>query len=260
MPNSTCRWPDCDTVKIKGHGFCNKHYLRAWKLSDFESPWLRDRPACRWPDCSTIPVSREYCNVHHERAARFPDSSEPWIPWAASPRSGMVAWSVKCIWPACGLKTEWRDFCTKHYYRAWSVGNFTAPWEALFSTCAVCGVEYCPLQVRGKGRTYCTDACRYQSKRLMHPERERERRLNREHAKRANGSSGTVTRRELRARDGDSCYLCGLIIDFSIKWPNPDSPSMDHVTPISRGGAHHINNTAMTHLSCNLRKGAKVIN
>lgn len=259
MNDSTCRWPECDSTQIKGRQLCQKHYLRAWRAKDFDRPWLAlERPPCKWPDCTTVPVSRDYCSVHIRRADRFPDSEEPWVPWAKTPRSGAFEWSKVCIWPSCKEDSEWRDFCVRHYSRAWAVGDFTKPWELRYNTCSVCGVEYCPLQVRSKGRTYCSEPCRQKSKRITHPERERDRRLNRQHAKRSAGLAETITRAQLRARDGDECYLCGEVIDFEIQWPNPQSPSMDHLVPLSKGGLHQIENTAMTHLKCNMRKGVKV--
>jgi hypothetical protein len=47
------------------------------------------------------------------------------------------------------------------------------------------------------------------------------------------------------------CYLCGEDI-------NPgDSTSLDHIVPLARGGPHIFDNLALTHFSCNSRKGAK---
>ena len=52
------------------------------------------------------------------------------------------------------------------------------------------------------------------------------------------------------------CYLCGLPINHDLRWPDPLSRSIDHVIPLSRGGAHAQFNLAWTHLRCNLSKGA----
>lgn len=46
------------------------------------------------------------------------------------------------------------------------------------------------------------------------------------------------------------CGLCG-------EWVPPGDASMDHVQPISKGGKHRLDNLQITHLVCNLRKGAK---
>jgi hypothetical protein len=48
-----------------------------------------------------------------------------------------------------------------------------------------------------------------------------------------------------------TCYLCGK--DFQ---PG-DRTSVDHIIPLAGGGPHVFENLALTHFSCNSRKGAK---
>lgn len=63
---------------------------------------------------------------------------------------------------------------------------------------------------------------------------------------------------EVFARDGWICQICGVPVDESLVYPSPMSKSLDHVIPLSRGGAHIEGNVQLAHLSCNLRKGARV--
>jgi len=51
------------------------------------------------------------------------------------------------------------------------------------------------------------------------------------------------------------CYLCGkpLYARFN------DPPTIEHKTPLSRGGSNDISNIALAHLSCNCRKGTKTL-
>jgi hypothetical protein len=60
--------------------------------------------------------------------------------------------------------------------------------------------------------------------------------------------------------DGWLCYLCGGSVAPHL-WGlmNPNAPSIDHVIPISKGGMDCISNVRLTHLLCNMRKGAKVV-
>lgn len=53
----------------------------------------------------------------------------------------------------------------------------------------------------------------------------------------------------LKLRDSHYCGICGLTVyeDFSI----------DHIVPLSKGGKHSYENTQLTHLICNVRKGDK---
>lgn len=71
-----------------------------------------------------------------------------------------------------------------------------------------------------------------------------------------NGEDVTVS--GLRDRDGDQCGICGIDIDFELSGRDPMGRSVDHVMPRSKGGAHTWANTQLTHLRCNLSKGAKV--
>lgn len=59
-------------------------------------------------------------------------------------------------------------------------------------------------------------------------------------------------------RDGWVCGICTLPVDRDLKWPHPMSASLDHVTPLSRGGRHSRDNVQCSHLTCNLRKSNRV--
>ena len=52
------------------------------------------------------------------------------------------------------------------------------------------------------------------------------------------------------------CALCGKPVDFSLKFPDPMSPTVDHIVPIAKGGhPSALENLQLAHLSCNRRKG-----
>jgi len=52
--------------------------------------------------------------------------------------------------------------------------------------------------------------------------------------------------------------VCGEPVDLTLAWPHRMSRSVDHIIPISRGGAHVPENCQIAHLSCNCRKGANL--
>lgn len=60
---------------------------------------------------------------------------------------------------------------------------------------------------------------------------------------------------EVFERDGWICQLCGDPTDWTTHFPDPLSPSLDHIVPLSRGGEHSRANTQCAHLACNIRKG-----
>lgn len=60
---------------------------------------------------------------------------------------------------------------------------------------------------------------------------------------------------DIAARDGGLCGLCRENVDLDLPWPHPQSKSLDHITPLSRGGPHVASNVQLAHLGCNTAKG-----
>ena len=63
--------------------------------------------------------------------------------------------------------------------------------------------------------------------------------------------------RERLRRTGAPCHICGLPIDYSLKWPDPQSFVADHVQALARGGDDRITNKLAAHKVCNERKSTK---
>lgn len=58
----------------------------------------------------------------------------------------------------------------------------------------------------------------------------------------------------------DVCAICGQLVDKSLKFPNPLSPSIDHIIPIAKGGhPADLENLQLTHLKCNQSKATKIV-
>lgn len=58
--------------------------------------------------------------------------------------------------------------------------------------------------------------------------------------------------------ESDVCAICGLPINKRLKFPDPMSPTVDHIIPIAKGG-HPSDpaNLQAAHLICNQVKGTK---
>jgi len=57
------------------------------------------------------------------------------------------------------------------------------------------------------------------------------------------------------------CAICGKPVDFSLKFPHPLSPSIDHIIPIDKGGhPSDIENLQLAHFTCNRAKSNKIEN
>lgn len=61
-----------------------------------------------------------------------------------------------------------------------------------------------------------------------------------------------VNRQVVWERDQGVCHICDEPVSF-------DEMHLDHVVPLSRGGAHAYDNVASAHPACNMRKGSKLI-
>ena len=52
------------------------------------------------------------------------------------------------------------------------------------------------------------------------------------------------------------CGICGKPVDKSIKYPDPMSPTIDHIIPVSRNGDPvSLDNLQLAHRYCNRQKG-----
>ena len=55
------------------------------------------------------------------------------------------------------------------------------------------------------------------------------------------------------------CGICGKPVDFSLKYPHPLSPTVDHIIPVSKGGhPSDISNLQLAHRCCNREKSDKL--
>lgn len=57
-----------------------------------------------------------------------------------------------------------------------------------------------------------------------------------------------------------TCALCGKPVDFSLKYPDPMSATIDHIVPISLGGSPiELENLQLAHNACNIKKSSKLM-
>ena len=55
------------------------------------------------------------------------------------------------------------------------------------------------------------------------------------------------------------CGVCGKPVDFSLKYPDPYSPTVDHIIPISKNGdPSALENLQLAHRICNRLKSNKL--
>ena len=55
------------------------------------------------------------------------------------------------------------------------------------------------------------------------------------------------------------CGICGMPVDFSVKYPHPLSPCIDHIIPIAKDGhPSDMQNLQLAHWICNRQKSDKL--
>lgn len=60
-------------------------------------------------------------------------------------------------------------------------------------------------------------------------------------------------------RDRWTCHICQRRISQCAVWPWLTSPTVDHVVPLSAGGASTLDNLAAAHWRCNVLRGVQSV-
>lgn len=121
-----------------------------------------------------------------------------------------------------------------------------------FRICAYCGAPH--LRTNAK---CCSEEC---SRKYANSKGDRRVRRMRKVDK-------SISLKRLYLRDGGKCWICGDKCDFNDCRHDENGnfivgsmyPSIDHVYPISKGGAHSWNNVKLAHHYCNTLKNDKVV-
>ena len=93
---------------------------------------------------------------------------------------------------------------------------------------------------------------------IKHPDKKRAHGQKRR-ALKANAIVETFLDKEIFERDNYICGICGQPIDKNLKYPDPQSVSLDHFIPLEKDGKHARNNVQAAHLRCNCSKRVTII-
>jgi 5-methylcytosine-specific restriction endonuclease McrA len=136
--------------------------------------------------------------------------------------------------------------------RCLDVARLRRNWVPPTRTCAVCAADFVAFNSL---QIYCSSRCRY----LSEPaQAERRRKGQLRNIRKKTGGGSYIDPIGVADRCNWSCGICQMPIDRLLKYPDPDSLSLDHVMPLARGGEHAIDNVQAAHLRCNVRKGVKL--
>lgn len=121
--------------------------------------------------------------------------------------------------------------------------------------CATCGIG-----LNGhRGKKYCSKDCKPKQKidktTPAYRAHKKAWRLKRKALERGAVTAVKFNPYDIFNRDGWLCQICGIKTPESLRGTyKPNAPELDHIIPVSKGGAHHPSNCQTSCRSCNGKK------
>lgn len=157
-----------------------------------------------------------------------------------------------CTEPDCEDALRARGLCSTHYNRRYQPNRHAvAP-----TRCSICSVPIVRPISTGR-RPVCSVECR--SALSGHDGSSTDYTWATDAAQRARAAGAVVVelfdREQVFERDGWTCQRCGQAVSLEVDALDPNSATVDHVIPLSRGGEHTVANAQCLCLRCNSIKG-----
>lgn len=227
---------------------------------------------CEIPHCTRWDT-KSVCNLHRMRARNGTRSCISWgcesigrrdgwcprhapvvVPWAEC-RCGQ--WYIKHGNVHC--RATWTPERKREYSRVYRRQRGVLDRELICVECASPFVSSWPKA------HYCSQACsrRASHRRTRHTPVGRLRRRSAKRRADCRKRGATLvypySRDAVFDRDGWLCWLCERAVDATAVVPDHDAPTIDHVVPLSRGGADTVDNVRLAHFICNTRRGVRLV-
>lgn len=268
-----CSVDGCEKSKVS-RGLCRSHYGKAQYAGTLDSHPLQvdSKPSeCSVGECDGASVARGWCAKHYSR-------------WRKTGSLETTRFNKKtCTVGSCDKPHKSRGFCSMHY-RRWSLsGDVGSDVPTFLPRPVVDGMRECKdckanLPEGSFTRHTRTGRLHPQCKNCRSLRAEKFRRdnpdywkhwqanntgkvrdiANRRRAKRLSAPNEKIDRAVVFERDNYTCKICLDPIDMDLKWPHRFSPTLDHIIPINKGGAHLYENLQAAHFTCNVSKGDRL--
>jgi len=160
-----------------------------------------------------------------------------------------------CTLSGCDRALRARGLCASHYNQAHCQGRHAPKLTA----CVVCGVSIMRAR-KADRRPTCSPVCRHA---LAGQQLTGRHDWSSTAMSRARKHGAPIieafTNTEIFERDNWTCYLCQQPVNRDANCFQPDSATVDHVTPLSLQGEHSRANARCACLRCNSAKQAALI-
>jgi 5-methylcytosine-specific restriction endonuclease McrA len=124
-------------------------------------------------------------------------------------------------------------------------------------------LEKCELEENKSGTKtfircrYCINKANYEKQKMEADSKKTSAYLARREAYK-NGDRG-ITWKVIGEKENWLCHLCGDLVDSTVSSNKSNGPTIDHLTPITKGGKHEWDNVKLAHRSCNSSKSNRPI-
>lgn len=278
-PDPKCCDCGADIARVPGRGATPKRCkpcAKEKKLASVRDWYARNRKAsadCVCGDCSRSFTRRSLNGPPPKRCPACTRARSNAIKAAQERDARRLRYELNGRWSKClgcgvlvlsvrkGPKRKRCGTCLEAYVREYRAARAAVIRESL--DCADCGTHV-PLVRKGQSRRRC-DPCsnkrrdaqsaRWEAVHRDYRVAKWRRHRHRRRAQVRGAASERFNDRDIFVRDRWICQICGYKINPAAKYPDPRSASLDHIVPLSEGGAHTRANTRLACWICNSLRG-----
>ena len=255
-----CFWC-CEPMRAANMQFCSIPCRKAYQTAERFIRLVQHRTDCRGCGQSFVPrallnerrkntyCSRQCAWDHHEHY-----QADPETPLRQAHLRAVQAQEKRRFCEVCfsgsGTSLTCSEECKliKSAKEAWLKGE--AEHVSVVVKCKECGAEH-HTEYGSPMKVFCSYRC---GKRFENRIKSRQGN-HRRRARHFGVAYEPIRRSKVLNRDGWRCGICSRRISKRRKYPDPRSPSLDHIVPMASGGGHLYNNVQAAHLVCNSLKG-----